>query len=342
MPLPALSSPTHTATNDDLKFRAAGSFKLLCLSDCHYQPAPDPYSHAMIETLIRAEQPDLVIVNGDAISGRSIATTGSMRQAADNVAAVMEQMGVRWAITLGNHEMDNRAVNHVDKARLMSLYEVFPHNVNRGWTRGLTGAGNKCLPLWDAAHTKPLWNLWLIDSGAGSSEPGVGYDWIHADQIHWYQQTSFEMEQKWGRKIPGLMFFHIPLPEFREMALSAKVIGERQEQEGASHINSGLFSAILERGDVRGIICGHDHSNNYLGTFHGVALGYDAAAGFLNAYPHLEPGDPANGRVRGGRVVVLNAAEPGHFKTWMRFHDGSKSWEASSAAFTKYQGATTD
>ena len=36
-----------------------------------------------------------------------------------------------------------------------------------------------------------------------------------------------------------------------------------------------MFSAILDRGDVKGIFCGHDHINTYHGNYYGVLLGYE-------------------------------------------------------------------
>ena len=35
--------------------------------------------------------------------------------------------------------------------------------------------------------------------------------------------------------------------------------------------------ACLQRGDVRGIFCGHDHLNDYCGELFGVRMGYDGA-----------------------------------------------------------------
>lgn len=89
---------------------------------------------------------------------------------------------------------------------------------------------------------------------------------------------------------------------------------------------------MLERGDVKGIFCGHDHVNTYIGRFHGVTLGQNGVVGF-HGYPHTPPEDPSNDHARGGRVILLNESTPETFKTWMRFRDGSKNWEDVSDAY---------
>lgn len=325
--IPWLSAQTH-----DLQFRRDGSFKILAISDLHYTPQPDTHGIELTEKLIALEKPDLVIATGDNISGDSCSTPEDVEKAVANVAEAMEKMGVPWAITLGNHDQEHFARTHISREQVFDYYERYPHNVNAGWTRGIHGAGNKQLLLWGSDHAKPVFALWLIDSGESVPDPTIRYDWIHTDQVSWYYNSSVALERKYGHKIPGLMFFHIPLLEFHEMILTHKVLGERHEPESPSNINGGMFAAVLERGDVKGIFCGHDHVNNYVGRFHGVTLGQNGVVGY-HGYPHTPPEDASNDHARGGRVILLNQSNPASFKTWMRFRDGSKNWEDVSDAY---------
>lgn len=322
----------ETASKTSLRFHRDGSFRILSISDLHYTDTPDTYALALTEKLIQTERPDLLIVNGDGLRGGLVDSADKMHTAAAHVAEVMEKMSVPWAVTLGNHDQDGEKWNHLTREQIMQLFEAYPHNLNSGWNREINGVGNKNLLLWDADGSKPLFNLWLLDSGAELPDKSVHYDWIHTDQINWYRQTSLQLEKTYGEKISSLMFFHICIPEFREMVASSHLIGDRGEPESGSNINGGLFASVMERKDVKGIICGHDHLNNYVGKYRGVILGYDGSAGFTKSYPYFaskDPKDPAQGHVRGGRVFVLNAADPGVFDTWMRFLDGSRSWESS-------------
>ncbi len=335
--LGAAAAARAAAGERTLRCHADGRFKILMISDLHYRPAPDPHGIALTERLIELEKPDLVIVAGDCLSGRDCTSAEGLRTAVGHVAAAMENKGVPWAITFGNHDQEHFPNTRLDKDAVLALYAGYPHNLNAGYVRGLTGGGNKHLLVWNAAGTRPLYCLWLLDSNEYVTEgKATFYDWIHADQIQWYYRTSIELEKQYGGKVPGLMFFHIPLREFNEMVNGAKIIGARHEPEAPSPVNSGLFAAVLERGDVRGIYCGHDHTNNYVGRWRGVELGYDGSAGH-RAYPNVPPEDPSNGKVRGGRVFLISEGPPARHKTWMRTKDGTVNWEFESEAYTAYQ-----
>ncbi len=330
-----LIQPAFPASSE-LRFKTDGTFKILMVSDLHFTPQPDAASVALAEKLIDLEKPDLMVVAGDAISGKSCTTPDELKRAISNVAAAPEKKKVAWAVAFGNHDQEHFPKTGLTKEEMMKLYEAYPCNVNSGWARGIHGVGNKSLLIRDAKGAKPRFVVWLIDSGDYIKIPDNNYEWIHADQVFWYYQTSLNLEKTFGCKMPGLMMFHIPLPEFREMVNSKKTIGERHEPEASSHVNGGLFAAVLDRGDVKGIFCGHDHTNNYLGMWRGVALGYDSTAGH-QAYPHIKTDDAGNSRARGGRVFLIRESDPWHFKTWMRFKDSSVNWESTSESLMQDQ-----
>lgn len=317
-------------------FKADGQFKILAISDLHYQPKPDPYGIALTEKLIEEEKPDLVVATGDNISGDTCSTVEELHRAIGNVAAAMERKKVPWMVTLGNHDQQHVDKTHIGREEVFRLYEQYPYNRNRNRVHGLHGAGNQLTLLWDKTKTIPLYAIWLLDSGEKSLSSSIRYDWIHSDQVDWYCRSSKELEARYGRKIPGLMFFHIPLLEYQQMILTQKVLGERHEPEASSRVNGGLFAAILERRDVQGIFCGHDHVNNYAGKYFGVMMGYNGIAGF-SGYPHTPPEDKTNDRARGARVFRVDASDLSRFQTWMRFRDGSIDWEHWSDAYEKDQ-----
>ena len=333
---PALRKAARGAEQQKLRCATDGTFKILMISDLHYRPAPDVYGIALTEKLIDIEKPDLVIVAGDCMSGADCQTEQEVRATIGHIASAMEKKRVFWAITFGNHDQEHFPKTGLDKDTVLGIYSSYPHNLNGGYVRGIHGAGNKHLLVWNAAGTKPVYCLWLIDSNMyfteGKNHP---YDWIHADQIQWYYRTSEELERTYGGKVPGLMFFHIPLREFNDLVNHGKIIGVRQEPEAPSPVNGGMFAAVLDRGDVRGIYCGHDHTNNYVGRWRGVELGYDGSLGHY-AYPRVPPDDPSNGKVRGGRVFLISDGSPASHKTWMRTKDGTANWESTSEAYMEY------
>ncbi|WP_310190154.1 hypothetical protein [Bacillus sp. 3255] len=96
---------------------------------------------------------------------------------------------------------------------------------------------------------------------------------------------------------PVLAFFHIPLPEYKEVWVLGNCRGNKFEEICCAKIKSGLFSVMLERGDVVGTFVGHDCINDYCGDLHGIQLCYGRATGF-NTYGK-------DGFQRGDRIIRL-------------------------------------
>lgn len=308
--------------------RTNGTFKVLMISDTHFTAEADNTAHALIGKLIEMEKPDLLIVGGDCISGiKDNQTAQQVRASIANVACVPESKKIPWAIVFGNHDQEHAVKTGLTKKDVLAMYAAYPSNRNGIWKEGISGAGNTHFLIWNSTRTQPVSCLWLIDSGDAPPADlrlpkGMKTDdWIRTDQVFWYWQTSRDLEREYRQKVPGIMFFHIPLPEFREMSLTVKTRGVRNEQECNSKINSGLLAAVVDRGDVKGIFCGHDHENNYIGEWMGVRLGYDGIAGY-HGYPHIPVDDPRNDRCRGGRVILIRESDPWHFQTWLRFRNG--------------------
>lgn len=308
-----------------LRFDGSDRFRILVFSDLHYGPEHDPESHALIGDMIRTEKPDFILVNGDCIMGGDSKNMDQLRDAVAQVAAPLESAGKPWAVNMGNHDREHFPNTALADEAFFAMYEAFPHNINAGWDENITGVGNKNLLIWNAAGTKPLFNIWLMDSGKGVNDQSLRYDWVHTDQIAWYLRTGAALQARFG-ELPALLFCHIPVREFLTLGDSGKFTGTRLEGEGPSAINSGLFAALEERRDVIGIFCGHDHKNNYVGHHRDIALGFDGTAGLRNAYPFWPVNDPRNGKLRGGRVFEIRADNPGTVKTWIRHLDGSTDW----------------
>jgi hypothetical protein len=304
-----------------LKCRPDGAFKIVMFSDLHHGGQVDPRTLAAMGKVLDNEKPDLVVVGGDCVAGGDCKTVQELKTAIRAVGEPMEQRKIPWAIVFGNHDQEHFPRTSLGKDEVIAIYASYPCNVNVRGSEKIHGAGNDDLLIAGSAGTRPVFCVWLIDSGAYAGHEIGGYDWIHTDQVNWYYQTSKELEARYGSKIPGLMIFHIPLREFGEMVARGKFEGERNEPECPSQINGGLFAAVLDRGDVQGIFCGHDHTNYYVGEWHGVRLGYDYSAGYA-AYG-LPANDPRNARGRGGRVFLIRESDAWNFKTWMRFEDGS-------------------
>ena len=311
-----------------LRFRADGTFKVVQFNDTQDDELTDRRTVELIEKTLDAEAPDFVLINGDVITG-GCETRLAVKQAINNVVWPMESRGIPWAVTYGNHDEDSLPQSGVDEAMMLDFYRSYDFNMNAENIAGVTGTGNTIVPIRAAGRgNDTAFSLWLLDSGryapgAIDGQDFAGYptwDWLRMDQVSWYREESQRLEKKFKRKVPGLMFIHIALWEHRFMwwggvdtrteADAARgrtrhaIVGERNEDECPGPFNSGMYNAILERGDVKGVFVGHDHVNDYVGNYYGVLLGYAPGTGF-GAYGLA--GAERN-RMRGGRVFELTQA----------------------------------
>jgi 3',5'-cyclic AMP phosphodiesterase CpdA len=339
----ALASDERREHEGRVRFGASGQLKIVQFTDTQDGPNTDPRTVALINAVLDDQRPDVVIFTGDQLTGAS-QTPADVRRAIDNLVGPVDRRHIPWLMAFGNHDEDHTPRTGVDRAAMLRIYQSYRYNLNEDGPRGVTGVGNMNLLVRGSRTDSPVFNLWALDSGRYA--PGqiagqvIGEDallgwgwmpdwaWIQHDQIQWYTRTSAQLEQEYGHKVPSLMFFHIPLQEFRQMydndaykrahpelglAPQHGVVGERNEDECPGPFNSGLFAAALERGDVKGIFVGHDHVNDYVGNYFGITLGYSANSGFAT----YGLGGPENHRMRGARVFVVDERTPETFTTRM-------------------------
>ncbi|KAG0458838.1 hypothetical protein HPP92_021966 [Vanilla planifolia] len=134
------------------------------------------------------------------------------------------------------------------------------------------GQGLRVLPL---TSTSPVLNLYFLDSGDYSTVPSIpGCGWIKPSQQVWFQKTSSQVEllpQK--DPTPGLVYFHIPLPEFVDFD-STNFTGVKQEGISSASTTQVSFATMVEAGDVKAVFTGHDHLNDFCGKLTGIQLCY--------------------------------------------------------------------
>ncbi|CAH8346416.1 unnamed protein product [Eruca vesicaria subsp. sativa] len=178
-------------------------------------------------------------------------------------------------------------------------------------------------------HNKSVLNLYFLDSGdyfkVGNRR---SYGLIKTSQQIWYNQTSKRLQREYNSEpnpqqgtAPGLAYFHIPFPEFWSFDSENATKGVRQEETGSAIINSGFFTTLVARGDVKSVFVGHDHLNDFCGELKGLNLCYGGGFGY-HAYGKA-------GWERRARVVVadLNKKSTGSWgdvksiRTWKRLDD---------------------
>lgn len=305
------SAPRSRPASQSLRFRPDGSFTIVQFTDLHWQNGDrhDMKTRALMEKVLEEERPGLIVFTGDVIESRKcVDPLKSFRDA----VAVAERCGIPWAAVYGNHDTEDT----VTREQLMKVQMGLKGSIAEAGPKELSGIGNFVVPVM-AADGRTAAALYFLDSGSYSHLPGVpGYDWIRKDQIDWFrEQIRLLKSRNQGVAVPSLAFFHIPLPEYKEVWRAKVCYGHRYEKEGCPSVNSGMFAAMVESGGVMGTFCGHDHINDYWGELHGIRLCYGRATGYSTYGRLFFP--------RGARVIRFHQGISG-FSTWLRLANGNK------------------
>ncbi len=320
-----------------LRFNKNGEFRILVLSDIHgYPPAPCEQTVTAINAMVEHEKPDLVLFCGDNIKGCE--SEEQLRNAIAVMVGYLEEHRIPWAHVYGNHDDErykegDRRRQTLPRREQTEVYASFPYCMSKQGPAHIKGSSNYVLPVYssDESRSDAVFNVWGMDSGAYIDDEGIagkqsvlsytmyrgranGDDaYMPFTQIQWYFNTSLEIEAYAGHKVPGMMFFHIPLQEFYEVSLNPEdtgMTGKKREIVCAGPVNSGLFAAMVERGDIKAVCCGHDHINDYAGTFCGITLAYVSNVGYETYHDES---------MMGGRTLVIREAEPDKIETYMTY-----------------------
>lgn len=300
-----------------LYFNKEGLFTIAQFTDIHWKDGSekDLLSRSLMERVLLDEKPDLVVFTGDIIytgyvsAGEAVCTDPmkALMEAVDTV----ESLGIPWAYTFGNHDAEPESP--ATKEDLMKAILGTGHTV----TPPASGQGPGTYKLEVlGADSQVSAALFLLDSGNRSPLPGLpGYAWVNRSQIGWFEQESLALPRLAdGKPVPACAFFHIPLPEYREVWETQVCYGHRHESVCCPPVNSGLFAAMAEAGNMLGVFVGHDHVNDYWGELHGIRLCYGRASGH-NTYGW-------EGFPRGARMIRLYEGER-RLDTWLRLEDGT-------------------
>lgn len=293
-----------------------GKLKIAQLTDVHWAPNSEKSEKvpATLHKVLGTEKPDVIVLTGDIVT-RKPAKQGWLR-----VINVLEEAGIPFAVTMGNHDFE-----HWSEDSIFHYLGKSPLFIGEKGPEHLSGTGNYVLPVYASDGSQKVKALlYCLDSNdyTRDEEKYGQYAWIGNEQIAWYRERSniYKVENN-GSPLPALAFFHIPLPEYKNVAKRSDMFGTMNEGVASPKLNSGMFHSFVEQGDVMGVFVGHDHDNDYIAKEYGVALGYGRRSGF-DSYGDLEPG---------ARIIELY--EDGfRFDTWISTPSGqSQFWYYPSA-----------
>lgn len=301
-----------------LRFRDDGTFKICCFSDLHETADYDPRSLAALDGIIARENPDLVLLGGDIWNGALDRPIEELKAFLDVFTAPMERRGIPWAHVMGNHDH----FYCFGDAAYQALFESYPHCISSHTDpdAGVDGVTNFVLPIRSSDERRIAFAVWGLDThelsdrltlrngvnlrqGHRVASPITGtshWDFVHFNQIHWYYHTSEALEKENGAPIDALMLLHAAPLEYgicMDNPAETHLEGDAQETLFSGSLNSGLIATVLQRGDVRAMVCGHMHANTFSADYCGIKLCFDGSIGFKTG------GIDA---LRGGRVFEIN------------------------------------
>lgn len=290
------------------------TFKLIQLTDIHLVhmdgAGPEQQTLDMIARMQAAEQPDLFVMTGDLLFSEENEKNLSL------FCDFMDELGTPWAFVFGNHDREERF--HFPTEKIEARLWQSKTCIYRHGERDVEGDGNYTVRLFDGE--KLPWVLYMIDSHDYISIAGHHpYAHIRHSQIEWYRRTRDALRGEFG-KSSSLFFFHIPLPEYRNVWDEMECYGEKNEGVCSSYLNSGFFAALKEDDSAKGTFVGHDHVNDYIGDYHGIRLAYGRGTGFSGDHRGAYSRE---GFRQGGRVILLNRDPSVPFQTYLWLADGT-------------------
>ncbi len=284
------------------------TFRILQLTDIHLGGSAmsvkkDLKALQTVYDLIVYAHPDFVVVTGDLTF-----PLGIMSFSRNNATPVvqfadfMRNIDIPWAFTYGNHDTESMAVASADSLNdiMQSLSFKSSGNFLYPYTQpDIWGRNNQIIEVRNTDGTL-MQALFLIDSNAYVEGVGINdYDYIHDDQVDWYEKQILKLNEREGRTIPSMAFFHIPLQEYKEaydlytqgsssVQYYYGVLGEnRNHSISCSDYPSKFFDKAVELGSTKAMFCGHDHYNNLSVAYKGIRLTYGYSIDYL-AMPGIE------------------------------------------------------
>lgn len=289
-----------------LKFNKDGKFKIIQFTDIHfrYNTFQSDSAVAMMKQILDMEKPDLIMLTGDIICSYET------KKAWDSFTKMIIDTKIPWATMLGNHDPEE----DMSKKEIIDYVSAMPYCLTTNGPEEIWGEGNYVLEIKSSKPTRTAALCYIFDSGSGiRPESDLGdYEWINWTQVNWYREQSNKYTRlNGGSPLPALAFFHIPLPEYKEVVGKSTTFGHQDEKVCAPDINSGLYNAFIESRDVMGTFVGHDHNNNYIGCLRDICLAYGNVSGYLG-YGSIG---------RGARVIELYENER-KFDSWiLKFYE---------------------
>jgi hypothetical protein len=168
-----------------------------------------------MRSVLDAESPQLVVLNGDLITGENTYRENSSSYVHQIVKPLLER-NLLWASTYGNHD----SAYNLSRKSILAQERKYPNSLtNQMVLEESAGVSNYYLLVYPRDGSRiPSLILWFFDSRGGNSyqetplprKPTALPNWVDVSVVDWFTSTNQRLVEHYGRIIPALAFVHIP------------------------------------------------------------------------------------------------------------------------------------
>ncbi|KAJ0117531.1 Metallo-dependent phosphatase [Diaporthe amygdali] len=333
----------------ELHFSDDQTFHITIFEDLHFGEGPDTdwgprHDANTLKTMKRVledESPELVVLNGDLITGADTFKENSTDYV-DMIVAPIVEAGLPWASTYGNHDSDF----NLSRKDIYSREKTYENSLTGcDVNQNDSGVSNYYLPVYtNDTSSIPVMILWFFDSGGGRQQAQNGAaisrpDWVDGSVVSWFEETRDQLQTTYGTAIPSLAFFHIPVrasAAFQSAAVNSSTApginadGQFPGQ-GSKEQDTPLMQALLNSKNLTAAFSGHQHGDDWCFKWDKQLSGMNLIGDGLNLCFSRRTGYGGYGDwKRGSRQILVSLESLGNsVETWNRLEDGSVSGEVT-------------
>ncbi|OHE94071.1 calcineurin-like phosphoesterase [Colletotrichum orchidophilum] len=363
-------SPTLHRRDDKasgpLSFSKDGNFKISIFEDLHFGedawetwgPAADKKTVGVITKILDDAKPDLVVLNGDLITGEN-AFAANATFVLDQLVKPIVDRSIPWASTYGNHDYQQNLTG----SDILAREKQWPNSrTQKMVSDSNAGISNYYLPVYASDCTKddctPELVLWFFDSrggfyymqtGSNDAAKLVGQpNWVDESVVNWFKSTNSDLNTKHNKNIPGIAFVHIP-PK-ASSAIQAQGIdpeknpginddsplsyqaqgwcGDGSQKASCDYggQDGSFMKAISDSPGMIGVFSGHDHGNSWCTKWKGSVSGVSVDGTGVNLCFGQHSGYGGYGNwIRGSRQLSFTRDKlaKGELDTSIRLESGN-------------------
>lgn len=141
-------------------------FNTITAENLWWGPAQDVYSTKVMNAVLDKESPQLVVLNGDLITGENTYLHNSTHYL-DEIVKPLVQRDLAWASTYGNHDSNY----NLSRWGIFEREHLYPNSLTNSMVPGeKAGVSNYFLEVFssDVKKIEPELILWFFDSRGGA------------------------------------------------------------------------------------------------------------------------------------------------------------------------------